>query len=152
MKLKIDREDLLRGLARIQAVIERRGTLPILANVLLRADGESLVLAATDLEIGVVSTHRAEVQEAGAATLGAKKLFEIVRELGDETILLEVEEGSRVQIKSGQAQFSLLSISPEEYPTLPTDEGDSHEDEPVTRSDYRSFDAVFAAISQADDN
>ena len=123
MKLTIDREELLRGLGRIQAIVERRGTLPILANTLLRAEGEGLTLAATDLEVGVVSTHPAQVATPGTATLGAKKLYEIVRELGQSEVLLELEEGSRVKLESGGARFSLLSIAPEEYPTLPSPEG-----------------------------
>ncbi len=123
MKLVIDREELLRGLGRIQAIVERRGTLPILANVLIQAEGEGLTLAATDLEIGVTSTHPARVQSPGSATLGAKKLYEIVRELGEPEVSLELEEGSRVRIDSGEARFSLLSIPPEEYPTLPSPDG-----------------------------
>ena len=123
MKLTIPREELLRGLGRIQAIVERRGTLPILSNVLIRAEPEGLVLAATDLEVGVTSTHPAQVEQRGAATLGAKKLYEIVRELDEHDVSLAIEDGSRVCIESGQARFSLLSISPEEYPTLPSPEG-----------------------------
>ena len=123
MKLTIDRNELLRGLGRIQAIVERRGTLPILANTLIRADGDGLTLAATDLEVGVVSSHTARVDEKGAVTLGAKMLYEIVRELGAEEVSFGIEDGSRVRIECGQAHFSLLSISPEEYPTLPGADG-----------------------------
>jgi DNA polymerase-3 subunit beta len=123
MKLTIDREELLRGLGRIQAIVERRGTLPILANTLIRADADGLTLAATDLEVGIVSSHTAHVDEKGAVTLGAKKLYEIVRELGDDEVSFAIEDGSRVRIECGQARFSLLSISPEEYPTLPGADG-----------------------------
>ncbi len=123
MKLTIDREELLRGLGRIQAIVERRGTLPILANALIRADADGVTLSATDLEVGVLTSHPAEVANKGAVTLGAKKLYEIVRELGDHPVQIAVEAGSRVRIESGQARFSLLSISPEEYPTLPGAEG-----------------------------
>jgi DNA polymerase-3 subunit beta len=123
MKLKIEREELLRGLGRIQSIVERRGTLPILANALIRADQNGITLAATDLEVGITSTHAAEVSTPGAATLGAKKLYEIVRELDDPEVSIELEDGSRVRIDSGQARFSLLSITPEEYPTLPSAEG-----------------------------
>ena len=118
MKLRIDREELLQAVGRIQAIVERRGTLPILANALIRASSEGVTLAATDLEIGVVSTHPAKVEEDGAITLGAKKLFEIARELEDSEVTLVLEEGSRVMLTCGQARFSLLSISPEEYPTI----------------------------------
>jgi DNA polymerase-3 subunit beta len=120
MKLSIEREELLHGLARLQAIVERRGTLPILANALIRADREGVTLAATDLEVGVLARHPAKVETPGAITIGAKKLFEIVRELEDADVALRVEDGSRVLVQSGAARFSLLSISPEEYPTIPT--------------------------------
>jgi DNA polymerase-3 subunit beta len=122
MKLSIEREELLRGLARLQAIVERRGTLPILANALIRAEGDAVLLAATDLEVGVLARHPARVDAPGAITIGAKKLFEIVRELEDSDVALRVEDGSRVLVQSGSARFSLLSISPEEYPTIPTAE------------------------------
>lgn len=123
MKLQIERDELSRGLGRIQAIVERRGTLPILANVLIRADKGGITLAATDLEVGVTSTHPAQVDKPGAVTLGAKKIYEIVRELGADEVSLEIEDGSRVRIEAGQARFSLLSIAPEEYPTLPGADG-----------------------------
>jgi DNA polymerase-3 subunit beta len=124
MKLSIGRDELLRGLGRIQAIVERRGTLPILANALLDASADDQVtLAATDLEVGVVASLPARVQRKGAVTLGAKKLFEIVRELEDAEIALRLDEGSRVVLEAGSARFSLLSISPEEYPTIPGDSG-----------------------------
>ena len=72
MKLTIDREELLHGLGRIQAIVERRGTLPILANVLIEAQTDVLTLSATDLEVGMISKHAAKIEEQGAATLGAK--------------------------------------------------------------------------------
>jgi DNA polymerase-3 subunit beta len=123
MKLSIEREELLRGLARLQAIVERRGTLPILANALIRAERDGVILAATDLEVAVLARHPAQVETPGGITLGAKKLFEIVRELEDPEVALRVEDGSRVVVQSGAARFSLLSISPEEYPTIPTADG-----------------------------
>ena len=86
MKFQIDNENLLQGLGRIQAIVERRSTLPILSNVLIKADGDGITLAATDLEVGVVSTHPAEIERGGSVTLAAKKLFEIVRELDESEV------------------------------------------------------------------
>jgi DNA polymerase-3 subunit beta len=123
MKVRIEREELLRALGRIQAIVERRGTLPILANALIQARGSQLTLAATDLEVGVVVTLAADVEVDGDITLGAKKLHEIVRELEEGSVLLETEEGARVRVESGPARFSLLAIPPEEYPTIPAGEG-----------------------------
>jgi DNA polymerase-3 subunit beta len=123
MKLKIERDELLRGLSRIQAIVERRGTLPILANVLIEATDGRVSLAATDLEVGVVGWHEAEVETPGSVTLGAKKLYEIVRELEEPEVSLTTEDGARVALQCGPARFSLLAISPEEYPTIPNGEG-----------------------------
>jgi DNA polymerase-3 subunit beta len=123
MKLNMDRGQLLAGLGRIQGIVERRGTLPILANALIEARNEAIELAATDLEVGFVATIPAHVENPGSVTLGAKKLHEIVRELDEGDLALQTEDGSRVGIECGPAHFSLLAISPEEYPTIPTGEG-----------------------------
>ncbi|MCZ6714872.1 MAG: DNA polymerase III subunit beta [Deltaproteobacteria bacterium] len=123
MKFKINNANLLQGLGRIQAIVERRGTLPILSNVLIKATSDGITLAATDLEVGVVSTHPAEIEQEGSVTLAAKKLFEIVRELDEDDVNFGLEDGTRVRIECGSARFSLLSISPEEYPTIPGAEG-----------------------------
>jgi DNA polymerase-3 subunit beta len=123
MKFSIDREELLRGLTRIQGIVERRGTLPILANALVEAGPEGVALSATDLEVGVVGTYPAEVGEPGRVTLGGRKLYEIARELEESPVEFQIDESNRVQVKCGSAQFSLLSISAEEYPTLSSAEG-----------------------------
>ncbi len=123
MKFQIEREELLRGLGRVQAIIERRGTLPILANVLIDVSDAKITLAATDLEVGVVATLPASVEAPGSATIGAKKLFEVVREFDGEQVSLELDGNARVSIDCGGAHFSMMSISPEEYPTLPDGEG-----------------------------
>ncbi len=123
MKIQIEREEFARGLSRAQAIVERRVGLPILSNALLRAEAGRLTLACTDLEVGVTSEHECQVGEPGSITLGAKKLFEIVRELGDSVVTLQTEKDARVRLECGSARFSLLSVSAEEYPTLPSPEG-----------------------------
>jgi DNA polymerase-3 subunit beta len=124
MKLSIPKSELLRGLSRIQSIVEKRNTMPILANVLLEAkkDGDTgiLELAATDLEVGIRSSQPADVQTAGSVTASAKKLYEIVRELPEEPVHIEVSADSYLTIKCARAQFSLAGNSAEEYPTLPT--------------------------------
>jgi DNA polymerase-3 subunit beta len=123
MKFSIEREELLRGLGRIQGIVERRGSLPVLSNVLMQATSEGVTLSATDLEVGVVGTYAAEVAEEGATTLAGRKLYEIVRELEESPIEIGTEEGSRIRVECGGARFSLLTIAPEEYPTIPSAEG-----------------------------
>lgn len=122
MKLTISKSELQKGLTRIQSVVEKRNTMPILANVLLDASNKkrkTLTLAATDLEVGIRGSHPAEVETTGKATVSAKKLYEIVRELPDEPISLEVTANAYMQILCGRAKFTLAGNAPEEYPTLP---------------------------------
>ncbi len=123
MKLSIAKAELQKGLARIQAIVEKRNSMPILANVLLEAhcddNGGHLTLAATDLEVGIRGSHPADVEKDGSLTVSAKKLFELARELPDEPISLEATPNCYLSIRCAQASFTLAGTSPEEYPTLP---------------------------------
>lgn len=124
MKLSIAKSEFQRGLTRIQSIVEKRNTMPILANVLLSTSGEgkkaTLELAATDLEVGIRGIYEAEVHETGAITASAKKLYEIVRELPEETIHIDVAENSYLMIRCARAEFNLAGNSAEEYPDLPS--------------------------------
>jgi DNA polymerase-3 subunit beta len=123
MKLSIPKSDLQRGLGRIQSIVEKRNTLPILANVHLSATGEKadgrLELAGTDLEIGIRSELEADVSKAGTITASAKKLYEIVRELPDQPVHLETTQDSFLSIRCARADFNLSGNAADEYPTLP---------------------------------
>lgn len=123
MKLNIDKTDLQRGLSRLQAVVEKRNSMPILANVLLaakrRKDSGELELAATDLEVGIRDVQTAQVDVDGSITVSAKKLFEIVRELPDEAVQLEASNEAFLEIRCGRIHFSLAGASADEYPSLP---------------------------------
>ena len=94
MKLSIEKNELLTPLSRVQAVIEKRNSMPILANVLLHArtedDRQTLQFSATDLEVGIRSVLTVEVEIPGSLTVAAKKFFEIVRELPEEKVHLEL--------------------------------------------------------------
>ncbi len=123
MKLTIEKSDLHRGLSRLQAVVEKRNSMPILANVLLEAGGSAdkghLELVATDLEVGVRDVHPARVEDTGSTTVSARKLFDIVRELPDEPIQLVAEADAFLEIRCGRIHFSLAGTAAEEYPNLP---------------------------------
>jgi DNA polymerase-3 subunit beta len=122
MKLTISKSELQKGLTRIQSVVEKRNTMPILANVLLDASNKKskiLTLAATDLEVGIRGSHPANVEVAGKVTVSAKKFYEIVRELPDEQVSLEVTANAYIEIRCGRAQFTLAGNAADEYPTLP---------------------------------
>ena len=118
MELYIEREALSRGLSRIQGIIERRGTLPVLANVLLHAREGGLRLTGTDTEVAFLEELDANVESAGELAVDAAGLFQVVRTLPDATVHLKVAAGNRLEIVSGRASFRLLGIAAEEYPAL----------------------------------
>lgn len=123
MKLSIPQAEFQHALSRIQAIVEKRSSMPILANVLLDATSEAgeqtLRLSATDLEVGIRSSHEATVINPGSLTVSAKKLFEIVRELPNDVIHLEATSNSYLEIRCARARFTLAGTVAEEYPTLP---------------------------------
>jgi len=123
MKLSIDKADLQRGLARLQAIVEKRSSMPILANVLATATGKGesgrLELAATDLEVGIRGAQPAKIQKAGALTVSARKLYDIVRELPDEPIQLEGTSNAYLDLRCGRSRFTLAGTDAAEYPSLP---------------------------------
>jgi DNA polymerase-3 subunit beta len=120
MTLSIPRSELQRGLGRLQAIVEKRNSMPILANVLVEATApDSVLFAATDLEVGIRSVHAAAVKTSGAVTIPAKKLFEIIRELPEETVELAVNPQSYVEVACARSRFTLAGTAADEYPTLP---------------------------------
>src|SRR5574341_1089243 len=119
MKLKIKKEEILKGLQRIQGVVEKKNTMPILSNMLFTAEGKGVEIVATDLEIGLRGRYAADVEKPGAVTVSAKKMYEIVRELPAEDIQIRVEDNNWVKIQSGHSQFKLVGLPKDEYPALP---------------------------------
>jgi DNA polymerase III subunit beta len=119
MKLKIKKDEILKGLQRIQGVVEKKNTMPILSNMLLTADSNGVEIIATDLEIGLRGRYAAEVEKPGSVTVSAKKMYEIVRELPSEDIQIKVENGNWVKIAAGHSQFKLVALPKDEFPALP---------------------------------
>lgn len=120
MEIKIARTELQKGLGHVQGIVERKTTMPILANVLLSAEKKALSITATDLEVGINGTLTADVLADGKITLHAKSLYDIVRELPDDTVHLKVKDGNWVEIKCGKSNFKIVGLSPDEFPALPT--------------------------------
>jgi DNA polymerase-3 subunit beta len=120
MKLVIDRGELLRGLGHVTSVVERRTTIPILSNVLLRASDRGLQFRATDLEREVVEETRADVSQAGAATVPAHMLYDIARKLPDgaQVEMRRDNEKERLVLASGHSRFTLQTLAPEDFPDL----------------------------------
>ncbi len=120
MRLVIERGELLRALGHVTSVVERRTTIPILSNVLLKAKDTQLSFKATDLEREVVETIGADVGAAGAVTVPAHILHDIVRKLpdGSEVEIKSDAEKERLTIAAGQARFALQTLSPEDFPDV----------------------------------
>jgi DNA polymerase-3 subunit beta len=128
MEFTIDQAQLVRGLARTQSIVERRSTMPILANVLLAVEGNArggkVEFAATDLEVGVrTSVPARDVGSPGRLTLGAKKLYEIARELPAGDVRFSAKENLYAEISSGKVVVNLVGLAPDEFPALPAREG-----------------------------
>ena len=119
MELSVRREDLVRGLYLVQGVVERRNTLPILANVLLESTEGGLGLTATDLEVGVRNTVPGQVKKRGAVTVGARKLYEIAREAAAEEMVLKSSQSGWVEVLAGRSKFKIVSLDPKDFPQLP---------------------------------
>src|SRR5438445_3963470 len=119
MKFSVTKEKLLEGLQQVQNVVSTRTTLPILSNVLLQADKDEIHLTTTDLDVGVRGSCEAHVDKAGATTLPARRLFNIVRELPSSEIQVDVDGKNAASIRSGQSFFKILGLPEDEFPPLP---------------------------------
>src|SRR5512132_1226429 len=116
MEVHVDRDAFLRGLQMAHNVVEPRQTLPVLANVLLEAQGDTLRMTATDLEVSVRVTGPAKVVKPGTITISARKLMEIVKELPSAPLALKVQENAWVALRCGGASYKLVGLTPEDFP------------------------------------
>ena len=128
MKLSIERGALLKAVAQAQSVVERRNTIPILANVLIEAEGDSVQFRATDLDIEVVDRAPAQVERAGATTVAATTLHEIVRKLPDGALVSLTADpaAGRLTVEAGRSNFSLATLPREDFPVMASSEYDAN--------------------------
>jgi DNA polymerase-3 subunit beta len=120
MKLSIERAALLRSLAHVQNVVERRTTIPILSNVKLAAEADRLGLTATDMDLSLVAHEPAQVQRKGTTTVAAHTLFDIVRKLpeGSEVGVEQAEGGGEVTVRAARSVFNLPTLPADEFPAI----------------------------------
>src|SRR5207253_7133454 len=116
MNLTISKEQIINGLQAVQNVVSTRTTLPILSNVLLRAEGDHLDLTATDLDVTISCGVEAKVKKPGASTVPVKKLFGIVRELTNSEIDIDVDDKNVCAIRSGASFYKINGLSADEFP------------------------------------
>ncbi|PID39688.1 MAG: DNA polymerase III subunit beta [Proteobacteria bacterium] len=120
MELKINRAAFLKGLYLAQSIAERKSTTPAVANVLLRSEGQdAIVCAATDLRTSMVAELPAEVKSEGGVSIGAKHIYEIVRNLPADMVFLSKSENNWAEIKAGKARYKLVGMSDRDFPRLP---------------------------------
>lgn len=120
MELTTTQDILVKGLQKVQGIVERKNTLPILSHFLLMAQTDGVIIHATDLELGYKGEIETTVNKPGTITLPARKMYDILRELpAGESITLSVESEGWAHIKAGSAAFKVPCLPAEEYPALP---------------------------------
>lgn len=119
MKFVVQQEALQNELQFLQGIAEKKKTIPILSNILLRAEGDFLSLAATDLEVSLTAGCEAQVENDGGITVAAKKLFEVVRSLPGEQISFSLTDGNWLEITSGASFFRLVGLASDDFPEVP---------------------------------
>ncbi len=119
MEFIVKQSVLLRELSLVQGVVERKNTVPILANILMSATGETVSLMATDLEVSMRSTLTAAVQNEGSLSVSGRMLHEIVRSLPDSDIQLKSDDDNWATITCERSHFRLMGLSGEQFPALP---------------------------------
>jgi DNA polymerase-3 subunit beta len=119
MEILVRRNDLVKELQLVQGIVERKNSIPILSNVLVEARSGEILVSATDLDVSLRCGCAAQVVEEGAVTLGAKKLYEIVRSLPESDVSLKVEGDAWARIRCERVDFKMAGLPREDFPTLP---------------------------------
>lgn len=119
MEFEIPRDIFVEALQLTQGVVERRNTLPILANVLIEVEKDSVTVQATDGEIGIRKVCEIRAGGSGSLTVNARKLYEIARQAPGETVRLKTLDNHQVEIVSGRSRFRLNGMDPKEFPSVP---------------------------------
>jgi len=127
LECTIEKEELLRCLYLVQGVVEKRSSLPILSHVLIEGSEETVSFGATDLEIGIRQQCKATIKRGGAVTMDARKLYEIVRELPPERLVLRSSGEGWVEVSSGRSRFRMASFDPKEFPAITPARGQKDE-------------------------
>jgi DNA polymerase III subunit beta len=149
MKLTAPREDILAPLQSVIGVVERRQTMPVLANVLLAARDNRLSVTGTDLEVELVATSQVSVQQAGDITVPGRKLLDIFRSLPEKTSVSLSTEGERVSVRAGRSRFTLSSLPASEFPVV--EEINAQQTLSVSQGEFRRLiDKTHFSMAQQD--
>ena len=149
MRFSLQREALLKPLAQVVNVVERRQTLPVLANLLLQVEDARISLTGTDLEVEMIARAEAQDTEAGETTIPARKFFDIVRALPDGSKITVTQSGDKITVQAGRSRFSLSSLPANDFPSI--DEVDATEHVQVPESSLKELiDRTAFAMAQQD--
>ncbi len=149
MRFSLQREALLKPLAQVVNVVERRQTLPVLANLLLQVEDARISLTGTDLEVEMIARAEAQDTEVGETTIPARKFFDIVRALPDGSKITVTQSGDKITVQAGRSRFSLSSLPANDFPSI--DEVDATEHVQVPESSLKELiDRTAFAMAQQD--
>jgi DNA polymerase III subunit beta len=147
MKFTVLKENILDELQLLQGIVEKRNTMPILANILMNATGGEVELTGTDLEVGLRTYFPAEIEKPGAVTVNGKKLFEIVKSLPEGRTVTFEEKGDQIEIMAGESEFKVLGMPREDYPQVPEPKFEKNIRLPLAGF-KEMIDRVYYAITQ----
>ncbi len=147
MKFTVPKETILDELQLLQGIVEKRNTMPILANILMNVGEKEIELTGTDLEVGLKTHFEAQIDKPGAATVNGKKIFEIVKSLPDGQNVMFEEKGDQLEIMAGESEFKVLGMPKEDYPQVPEPKFEKNIRIPL--SDFKEMiERVYYAITQ----
>ncbi|MGA2362024.1 MAG: DNA polymerase III subunit beta [Candidatus Aminicenantales bacterium] len=147
MKFSVPKEIFLDELQLLQGIVEKRNTMPILANILVNVSEKEVELTGTDLEVGLRTHFAAEIQKPGAITVNGKKIFEIVKSLPEGQGVTVEQKGETIEITAGESEFKVLCMQKEDYPQVP--EANFEKKIKLPLKDMKDMiDRVFYAITQ----
>jgi DNA polymerase-3 subunit beta len=147
MKFSVPKEIFLDELQLLQGIVEKRNTMPILANILMNVSEKEVELTGTDLEVGLRTHFAAEIQKPGAITINGTKIFEIVKSLPDGQGVTVEQKGETIEITAGETEFKVLCMQKEDYPQVPEAKFEKKIKLPL-KDLKEMIDRVFYAITQ----
>lgn len=119
MRFTVSKESILSELQLLQGIVEKRNTMPILANILMEAADGKVEMTGTDLEVGLKTHFEAQIEKPGATTVNGKKIFEIVKSLPEGQSVEFEEKDDQMEIKAGKSEFKVLCLPKDDYPQVP---------------------------------
>jgi DNA polymerase III subunit beta len=148
MNFSAEKKEILKELQLLQGIVEKRNTMPILANILIIASNEGVELIGTDLEVGMKTNFNADVAEPGSITISGKKIYEIVRSLPEgQAIQFSQVDDKMMEITSGASHFKVVCMQKEDYPQVPEPRFEKNITFPLNQF-QEMIDQVFCAITQ----